>query len=240
MLPQLRILSALLLISLIGKASSAQIGLGTGLMSGSDADRFNFSSSYSIRPNYTLPWFEFPREDPVLLMFIQPSLRFQGYSFEEPLIPKRKNRRTVFHKDGNPDHIYKDECWKVSNRMSFSYINLTLDPYFSIPLSEQIEPIFVSPGVFAEYQIGGRFKRRFYEAGEERVIKTPYRESPAYFGLNRFQYGVQFELQWKFLTLFLNHSFSPLFKKGEGPDLHRSNAGLIVAILPSSRGPTTY
>lgn len=216
--PKYKASFALLTGILICFASYGQIGIGTGLFRGRDANQVQGVSAFDIRIYLPGGSRIFSSSDSLNLKAIPvPSFRYFIYNFKDNMVVDRQNSYTTFRVDSNQNHFYKTEKWNSRSSMRFSSIYL---PIYFVSQPKKVRGLIIAPSLTLEYLVGGNFTRHYYDNNLEYTISDRYKHN-AYYGMQRFQYGVGLLVNYKFLSLTGNYSITSIFKPNEGIDIHR-------------------
>lgn len=117
---------------------------------------------------------------------------------------------------------YDAETIIDKSKLSTTYLTVPFLLEFQIPVSGR-KNLFLSGGVIGGLKIGSHTKVIYKHNGNKQ--KDKIRND---FNLSPVRYGVTARIGYRALKIFANYNITPLFEKGEGPELYPVSIGLIL------------
>lgn len=204
--------------------SFAQIGLSTSMFKGKDAKLIE--SNWSTESRLFIP-VGFPikiKDSTKAFILFRPTIRMEWYNFENNLIVNRQNGYSTFLMDTEANHIYEDKFLKKSSVMNSSSFFMPINVLLEL---EKSKSLLIAPGFYLEYLMGGKFIRK-YDDGSPKLVINKFKDDIDYYGFQRFQYGLNVYISYKFIAINGTYSFTNLFKPSEGIVASRTNIGFII------------
>ncbi len=104
------------------------------------------------------------------------------------------------------------------NNLNLWYINVPLIYEFQIPVKN-------SSGIHAGFGVVGSLKLLSKYVQKYNGTKQKDKSD---FQIPGFKYGLTFRIGYKYVNLFANYDFTPLFKENRGPEIFPVSAGLVI------------
>lgn len=203
-----------------------QIGVSTGKFTGADATLVR--PGYYFQLSAFIPSLQFRLRSfrgSNMRLEVRPSFKWVWYNFKNDLVVSRDTNFTAFVPDPDPGHVYQHGFLKKSSMMKSSSFFVPV----TFPLVTKNSRYFIfSPGIWAEYLLGGSFSRKFSSNGSPATATARFKDGQGFYGFRRFQYGVCASVQYKLITVYSVYSLVPLFKKDQSLHLQKFEAGLLL------------
>lgn len=122
--------------------------------------------------------------------------------------------------DGNTSYKESDREIKKS-KLTSTYLTVPLLLETQFPGNNR--DFFVSGGVYGAFRLGSHTKV-VYDDGDSKE-KEKFRDD---LNLNSFKYGLTVRTGYKWIKMFFNYDLTPLFQKGQGPELYPWNVGIAL------------
>jgi hypothetical protein len=203
----------------------SQIGISTPLYKGKDADLIAPSWGGQIQVFIPVPFPVKIKDTTRAYLVFQPAMKWDWYNFKKNLVIERQNGFTSFAEDPDINHNYSTKAFTTTSMMQSSTFYMPVNLFL---WTKKLKGVLFAPGAYAEYLVGGKFKRKFSDNGSPAYIKDKYKDNPDFFGFQRFQFGLCGHVSYKFITVYGLYSLTPLFKPGEGIDVYKYNIGIWV------------
>ena len=105
------------------------------------------------------------------------------------------------------------------NNLNLWYLNVPLLYEFQIPVGENNYSIHFSFGVVGSLKLMAKYVQ---EADNFK------RKDKSDFQIPGFKYGATFRMGYRYINLFANYDFTPLFKENRGPEIFPVSVGLVL------------
>lgn len=215
-----------MLLMLAFACCKAQIGISSGKFMGAGAGTLKASHYFQVSAFIPSIQFKLKTGKNVhVRMALRPSFKWMWYNFKNNLVVSRDSNFTSFIPDPNPDHVYSRRFLKKSSMMRASSFFVPLTFPF---ISKKLKYFVFSPGIWAEYILGGKFSRKYTDRGTPVSLGTKFKDGEGFYGLRRFQFGLCGSIQYKFFTVYSSYSLVPLFLKDQGPDIRKFETGILL------------
>jgi hypothetical protein len=110
------------------------------------------------------------------------------------------------------------------SKLVTTYLTAPLLMEFQIPAGRRNRRLYISMGVIGGLKIGSHTKIVYRESGNRKKDKN--RDD---FNISPFRYGVTSRLGFRALKIYANYYLTPLFEKGNGPELYPFSIGLAFS-----------
>lgn len=214
-----------------------QIGITTPFYRGKDSDLLKFNWASKIHLFYPIFHYTNVKDTSGIhpIFLFQPAINWEWYNFEKNLIISRHNGKTNIIEDPDFNHDYKNNSiFRTTSLMQTTALYMPVNVIF---VHKKLKGFTVAPGLFVEYLIGGKFKRKYSSNGTSILVKEKFREEHDYYGFQRFQYGLCGHISYRYVTIYGIYSMMPLFKPTENIDVNRFNVGILFNLLGTYMKP---
>jgi len=143
-------------------------------------------------------------------------LEWNGYYFKNNVKLTERNDSIVGIDPGNGISYAK-------NKLRTTYLNIPLIFEIQIPTGENHRMFYIAAGVVGGVRLWSSMRYLYSKDGYsyDEVADGDYQ-------LNTFRYGFTARIGYGALKLFANYEVTPLFKTGNGPELHPVTIGLTL------------
>ncbi len=104
------------------------------------------------------------------------------------------------------------------NNLNLWYLNIPLIYEFQIPVKNN-SGIHAGFGVVGSLKLKSKYVQKYN--GTKQKDKSDFQ-------IPGFKYGLTFRIGYKYVNLFANYDFTPLFKENRGPEIYPVSVGLVI------------
>lgn len=183
---------------------------------GIDGQFMELNASRSI--NYTLNFLEYslPLPGEMAGFVTGMGVTWNNYNFKKN-IDLVENANGVMYGQMISTDVKKYD----KNTLNTIFLNVPI--IFEVQLPVGSKQLHISAGVIGGVKVSSKTKQ-FYEInGQEKKEKVS-----GEYQLNPFRYEATFRIGYRFIDLFANYSFTPLFKNNKGPEVHPFTIGITL------------
>ena len=219
----MKTIQILTILFIIASSANAQIAVSHLQFVGNDAEQLQTKWGIDLPIYLPVVGIPFGKKDSANAgISLAPGIRWTWANFEKNLIAKRKSQQTYFIEDPDPNHQYRSQFYRSSSFLQTTNLSLGLllqwypeKPSFSLVA-----------GVYADYLIGGKFKRTYKEDGQRVRKKDKLKDEGDFYGLRRWNYGVVVNFAYNRVMLYGRYALSPLFESDQSIDIHELSIGV--------------
>jgi hypothetical protein len=211
----------------MGHAQVAAIGLSTGLLTGDDAKALapRMASSAELLPIVKYGPLEVGAVKAGLLFCA--GFQFEEISFRDPLVFSSSALATTVAVDDTSGRAYTRGLFGTGSSLHATRIVLPVKAIVPFGKGKRWWACF---GVQPRFLLGGKFRRAYRADGDKTVVRHRLYDAPENFHMNTIDVQLSGALAYGNIELSGKYSLAPLFRAGEGPDVHFAQVGLMVYI----------
>jgi hypothetical protein len=135
----------------------------------------------------------------------------------------RLDNKTTIEKDAfgkvQPKTMFFDSNQK--SKFSVVYIEVPLMVEFQIPVKHVADRLYFSTGINVQRRLSSHTKVKYRSDGKKQKLKTP-----GDYALRDFTFGGTVRVGYRWVNLFANYDFTPMFEDHRGPRLYPFSVGV--------------